>query len=50
MEAWDRQPGETAKAYAAFGLYRDLGPSRSAAKVREKYGKNLRALVHTPAR
>ena len=26
INLWDRQPGETAKAYAAFLLYRDLPP------------------------
>jgi hypothetical protein len=26
---WDRLPGESAKAYRAFGLYRDLGARRS---------------------
>ncbi len=28
-EAWTRRPGETATAYAAFCVYRDLGPGRS---------------------
>jgi bacteriocin-like protein len=26
---WDRLPGESSKAYAAFCIYRDLGPRRS---------------------
>lgn len=29
MEPWERQPGETQRAYAAFGVYRDMGSSRS---------------------
>jgi len=28
-QAWDRQPGESSKAYAHFCLYRDMGVSRS---------------------
>ena len=35
-DLWDRQPGETAKAYAAFLLYRDLPAiDRSVAAARE---------------
>ena len=29
MAMWDPMPGESAKAYAAFCLYRDLGPRRT---------------------
>ena len=25
--SWDRQPGETSKAYAGFSLFRDLPPA-----------------------
>lgn len=32
-EVWERQPGETSKAYAAFCIYRDLGPERSLDKA-----------------
>ena len=35
---WLRHPDETAKAYAAFRYYRDLGEQRAAMKVWEKYG------------
>lgn len=31
--AWLQLPGESAKAYAAFCLYRDVGPKRSLAKA-----------------
>ncbi len=29
MPPWDRWPNESAKAFAAFSIYRDLGPNRS---------------------
>lgn len=34
---WQQQPGETAKAYAAFCLYRDMGVSRSLEKTWGEY-------------
>lgn len=38
--AWEQQDGEPGKAYAAFRLYRDMGPtSRSIAKVAEQRGE-----------
>lgn len=43
-EPWERQKGETAKAYAAFCAYRDLGPDRSIRKAGEKLGKNQTTL------
>jgi hypothetical protein len=30
---WDRQDGESARAYAAFVAYRDMGPARSLRKL-----------------
>lgn len=36
---WDRPaPGETAKAFAAFAIYRDLGPDRSIRRAKETAG------------
>lgn len=40
MLAWERQPDESARAYEAFCLYRDMGPDRSLAKVGEMVGKS----------
>ncbi|HEU0298874.1 MAG TPA: hypothetical protein VFR37_05450 [Longimicrobium sp.] len=41
--AWDRLQGETSRAFAAFEVYRELGPTRSmsaaVAAYRAKYGK-----------
>lgn len=47
MELWERQPGESAKAFHAFTLYRDLGHERSVSKVAQIYrpGRNLRSLM-----
>jgi hypothetical protein len=36
---WDRQRNETQKAFNAFGLYRDLGYTRSLPKVAKMYAK-----------
>ena len=44
MLAWERQEGESARAYEAFSLYRDMGASRSLAKVGQMLGKS-RALM-----
>lgn len=37
---WDRMLGETHKAYAAFVIYRDLGPERTYRKVAEALQKS----------
>lgn len=45
LELWERQPGETPKAFAAFVVYRDLDPSvRSVPKAGEKLGKSVGTL------
>lgn len=38
-EIWERQPGESSKAYAAFCVYRDLGPERSLEKALQNLSK-----------
>ena len=38
-EIWERQPDEGSKAYAAFCVYRDLGPERSLDKALSKANK-----------
>lgn len=40
LDPWDRQDGETSKAYEAFGVYRDLGASRSVQAVCNELGKS----------
>ena len=46
MNSWNRQPGETAKAYAAFLVYRDLPAiGRSIAAAREGHRKDRKGTV-----
>jgi len=35
---WERMPGESAKAFGKFCAYRDLGPGRSLARLRQQHG------------
>lgn len=49
-EPWERQKGETSKAYAGFCAYRDLGPDRSIRKAGEVLGKNQTTLEQWSAR
>jgi hypothetical protein len=35
VRAWEKQPGETAASWRAFGLFRDLGPGRTLRAVAE---------------
>lgn len=43
-QLFDQQPNETAKAFAAFSLYLNLGPERSLEAVRRKCGKSSRLI------
>jgi hypothetical protein len=36
QHAWDRQPGESSRAYRFFSEYRSMGPDRSLVKLRER--------------
>jgi len=40
-EPWERQAGETVKAFAAFTLYRDAGPHRSFRATAEAYYRQV---------
>ncbi len=42
--AFEQQPKEGDKAFAAFSLYLSLGPERSPAKVAAKLGKGQRIM------
>jgi hypothetical protein len=44
MRIWERQPGETNRAFAAFAEYLQMGPSRSLAKLGQKLGKTTQHL------
>lgn len=39
-DPWERQPGESSRAYEAFLVYRDMGPRRSQRAVAEKVAKS----------
>ena len=40
VEPWERQPDESARAFEAFAVYRDMGPERGIRAVAQKCGKN----------
>jgi hypothetical protein len=45
LEPWERQPGESAAAFAAFRHYLELGPTRTLIAVARQLGKN-RSLIY----
>lgn len=45
IEPWERQEGETARAFEAFCKYRDMGPDRSLRKVVQALNKNLTTIA-----
>ena len=38
--SWEQQPGESARAFEAFAVYRDMGPERSVRRVAQQLGKS----------
>ena len=42
--AWERQPRESAQAYQAFSIYRDLGEDRSLQAVATQLSKSLQLM------
>jgi hypothetical protein len=49
-DIWERQMGESIKAFKAFNEYLMMGDERSLAKVREKCGKSLRLIERWSAK
>lgn len=49
-EPWERQKGETSRAYEAFCTYRDMGASRSINKTAQKLSKNRTTIAEWSAR
>jgi hypothetical protein len=50
MAEWDKKDEESARAYSAFIVYRDLGSDRSLAKAGKVLGKGRGTLERWAAR
>jgi hypothetical protein len=45
-EIWDKQPNESARAYALFAHYRDMGPlERSFSRVSREFGRSVETVT-----
>ena len=44
-ELWERQPEETARAFEAFVIYRDMGANRSIRKTAQQLNKNCTTIA-----
>lgn len=49
-DPWEKQEGESAKAFEAFVIYRDLAEDRSQVKVAEALGKNITLMARWSSR
>lgn len=45
LKPWDQRPSESALAFEAFALYRDLGSQRSQASVAKQLGKSTQLIA-----
>jgi hypothetical protein len=50
MQPWERQPGESSRAYEAARLYFEMGPGRSLVAVGQKVGKSRGLIERWSAR
>jgi bifunctional DNA-binding transcriptional regulator/antitoxin component of YhaV-PrlF toxin-antitoxin module len=46
FESWERLPGESSAAYAAFCAFRDFGPERELSEEARRYGLERGAFLY----